>query len=91
MTDGVSFAEAILRTGLFSPLYSQMIKVGFQTGQTDTVMQKLAAVYEEEVDDSISKTVSLLEPIMVAVLAIIVGIVLLSVMLPLVSIMSSIG
>jgi len=54
-------------------------------------MQKLAAVYEEEVDDSISKTVSLLEPIMVAVLAIIVGIVLLSVMLPLVSIMSSIG
>ena len=68
-----------------------MIKVGFQTGQTDTVMQKLAAVYEEEVDDSISKTVSLLEPIMVAVLAIIVGIVLLSVMLPLVSIMSSIG
>ena len=91
MTDGISFPEAILRTGLFSPLYSQMIKVGFHTGQTDTVMQKLAAVYEEEVDDSISKTVSLLEPIMVAVLAIIVGIVLLSVMLPLVSIMSSIG
>ena len=91
MTGGISFPEALLRTGLFSPLYSKMIKVGFQTGQTDTVMQKLAAVYEEEVDDSISKTVSLLEPIMVAVLAIIVGIVLLSVMLPLVSIMSSIG
>ena len=90
MTDGISFPEAI-RAYRFSPLYSQMIKVGFQTGQTDTVMQKLAAVYEEEVDDSISKTVSLLEPIMVAVLAIIVGIVLLSVMLPLVSIMSSIG
>lgn len=91
MTDGISFPEAILRTGLFSPLYSQMIKVGFQTGQTDTVLQKLAAIYEEEVDNSINKTVSLLEPIMVAVLAVIVGIVLLSVMLPLVSIMSSIG
>lgn len=89
--NGIPFPEALLRTGLFSPLHSQMIKVGFQTGQTDAVMQKLASVYEDEVDDAISKTVSLLEPIMVAILAIIVGIILLSVMLPLVSVMSSIG
>ncbi len=91
MADGVPFADAILSAELFSPLDSQMIKVASQTGQTDAVMKKLAAVYEEKVDDSIGKTLSLIEPIMVAALAIIVGIVLLAVMLPLVSIMSSIG
>lgn len=91
MDQGESFPEALIKAKLFSGLYSRMIRVGFQAGQMDTVMRKLADIYEEEADDAINRAVSVIEPIMVAVLAIIIGVILLSVMLPLVSIMSSIG
>ena len=54
-------------------------------------MKKLADRYEDEIDAQIGSTISILEPTLVAVLSIIVGMILLSVMLPLMGIMSSIG
>ena len=54
-------------------------------------MRKVADQYEEEADTAIQNTLSVLEPTLVAILAVVVGIILLSVMLPLVGIMSGIG
>jgi type IV pilus assembly protein PilC len=54
-------------------------------------MDQLASLYEEEIDKSIESFVSVLEPILIAVLSCLIGAVLLSVMLPLMGIMSSIG
>ena len=54
----------------------------------DTVMDKIAANYEKENDESISKTISIIEPTIVAVFAVAVGLILLSVMLPLLSVMT---
>lgn len=88
---GETFATAIVKVGLFSGVYARMISVGFSTGSMDTVMKKLADIYEEEIDDSVNSMVSIIEPTMVAVLSIIIGAILLSVMLPLMGIMSSIG
>lgn len=89
--DGASFDSAVTKAGIFSGLYARMLAVGFKTGSTDKVMKKLADQYEREVDDSLSTAISILEPSLVAVLSIIVGMILLSVMLPLMGIMSSIG
>lgn len=91
IAQGSSFAGALEETEIFSGIYSKMVSVGFKTGSVDTVMRKLADRYEEEIDARISDILSLLEPTLVAVLSVIVGMILLSVMLPLMGIMSSIG
>ena len=88
---GTSFADAVVQAEIFSGVYSRMIAVGFRTGAVDSVMKKIAQRYEEEIDTEISHILSILEPTLVAVLSVIVGMILLSVMLPLMGIMSSIG
>lgn len=91
IADGGSFADALAQAGLFSGVYARMVLVGFKTGAVDVVMRKIADSCEAEVDDQISRIISILEPTLVAVLSLIVGMILLSVMLPLMGIMSSIG
>ena len=68
-----------------------MIRVGVEAGQTDRVMERMAGIYGMEVDEGIHRMVSWIEPALVSVLTLIIGGILLSVMLPLVSIMLSIG
>lgn len=90
MGDGQHFPDAIASVDLFEPLHNKMVQIGFKTGQTDKVMAKLADIYQEQMDDDISSLIALIEPSMVVVLSVIIGAILLSVMLPMVSIMSSI-
>ena len=72
-------------------VYAGMVSVGVKTGATDEVMKKIALQYEDAADQSIQKSLSVIEPTLVAVLSVIVGLILLSVMLPLMGIMSAIG
>lgn len=88
---GTSFPEALTQVNMFPGVYGRMVGIGTKTGNLDTVMKKLAGIYEEEVDASINNAVSIIEPALVGVLSVIIGAILLSVMLPLMSIMSSIG
>lgn len=91
INDGASFSDALVKSEIFTGVYARMISVGFKTGSVDTVMKKLADRYEGEVDTQINGMISILEPTLVAILSIIVGMILLSVILPLMGIMSSIG
>lgn len=91
LTDNLSFGEALAEANLFSHLHARMISVGFKSGSIDEVMEKIAINYEEETDARIYSTLSSLEPTLVVVLSSIVGLILLSVILPLMGIMSSIG
>lgn len=88
---GTSFPDALSKIGLFSKMQSRIISVGFKAGQLDSVMKQLSQTYEEEVNDGIEKTVGYIEPCLVGILSIVIGGILISVMLPLASIMSSIG
>ncbi len=88
---GESFTDAIEGARIFEPIHGKMIRVGFLAGQTETVMERLAEQYQDEVDDGIRRLVSAIEPTLVAVLSIVIGGILLSVMLPLASLMSSLG
>jgi len=87
---GAELPQAIMNAEIFEPLYGKMIQVGYYAGKMDQVMGKLGEIYEEEIDDSIRRLVGLIEPTLVALLATIIGGILLAVMLPLASIMSSI-
>ena len=87
MECGLSFPDAVDKLEMFETLHSRMIRVGFQAGQTDQVMRKLAEIYEDKVDDTITRSVSMIEPSLVALMSVIIGAILLAVMLPLLSLM----
>lgn len=91
MQDGESLADAILAEGVFPGLHARMVGIGFRTGALDEVMEKLAVIYEGETDDAIQTAVGIIEPVMVGILSVVIGAILLSVMLPLLGIMSAIG
>ena len=90
-TPGISFSESLARTGIFSAMYSKMVNIGFKSGSVDKVFKKIADSYDEEVDNALSNTISVLEPTLVIILSVVVCLILLSVIMPLMGIMSSIG
>lgn len=89
--EGCNFSEAVAKAGIFSNLHAKMIAVGFRTGNIDVVMNKIAENYEKETNDRIYSIIAVLEPTLVIILSLIVGMILLSVILPLMGIMSTIG
>lgn len=89
--EGAPFADAVERAHIFEPLHVKMLRVGMLAGQTDQVLEKLSAIYSESLDEEITGLVGTIEPTMVALLSIVIGAILLSVMLPLVGIMASIA
>jgi type IV pilus assembly protein PilC len=68
-----------------------MFYIGQKTGNLDDMLDKSASVFDDEADDAIERYTAMLEPALIIVLSIIVGIILLSVMLPMTTIMNSIG
>ncbi|MBR3742487.1 MAG: type II secretion system F family protein [Clostridia bacterium] len=86
---GSTFAEAVTQTNLFDDLHNRMITMGSATGQEDQVLGRLASLYEEQVEDGITRLVAIIEPTLVALLSIVIGAVLLSVMLPMAGILTS--
>ena len=91
VADGKRFEDAIIASGIFSGIYNSMVSIGAKTGALDEVMDKIAVAYDKKAAEILNSKISKLEPILVIVLSIIVGILLLSFLLPLIGIMSSIG
>ncbi len=90
LDDGTDFTAALHQTGVFTGVYARMASIGSRTGTLDQVMSDIAELYQEDLYTRISNTLSVLEPTLVIALSLVVGFILLSVMLPLVGIMSSI-
>lgn len=88
---GTGIAEAVEQSGLFDPMHEKMIRFGAAAGKLDAVMEKLSGIYMEEADDSIHGVIAMIEPTLVAVLSVVIGGILLSVMLPLLSVLSAVG
>jgi type IV pilus assembly protein PilC len=69
----------------------QMLAVGEETGQTDTILIKVAEFYEEEVDTLIGSLSSILEPVMIVIMGSMVGLIAASVMGPISSLSTNVG
>lgn len=89
--NGKQLSEPLSKSKHFPPIVSQMIAVGEETGQIDTILIKVAEFYEEEVTTTIDGLSSIIEPIMIVVLGGIVGIIAASVMGPIASLSKNIG
>ncbi len=90
MENGLDLSESLHKSGIFSGIYARMANVGSKAGALDIVMSQIADLYQEEIDTRINNTLSVVEPALIIVLSIVVGIILISVMFPLLGIMSSI-
>lgn len=91
LLNGESIPDAMQSAGIFPSLFNQMIRVGVKSGQVDSTLEKLSEIYEVELERSANRLASSIEPTLVIILSVVVGIVLLTVMLPMIQIMSSIG
>lgn len=90
LDNGVSFGEALEQSRILDEIHTRMVRMAVSIGSEDAVMAKLAASYEEQVESDISALVSVIEPSLVAMLCLVIGAILLSVMLPMGGIISSI-
>lgn len=90
LAEGKDLPEAILNAGIFSGMYARMASIGSKTGALDQVMEQIAQFYQDEIDTRMNNLLAVLEPTLVILLSFIVGVILLSVMLPLMGIMSGI-
>lgn len=90
LQNGESFTESVVLTKIFSGMQGRMLTLGFKSGNLDNVMDDIADDYEREVDERLDNLISIIEPTMVAILCVIVGLILLSAMLPLLGVMSAI-
>jgi type IV pilus assembly protein PilC len=82
ISEGKNMGEPLTEAAVFPPMVVQMISVGEQTGALDTMLNKIADFYEEEVDVAVASLTSLLEPILMLIVGTVVGVVLMAMYLP---------
>jgi type IV pilus assembly protein PilC len=88
--NGKPLSEPLSRSTHFPPIVAQMIAVGEETGQIDTILVKVADFYEEEVEAIIDSLSSIIEPVMIVILGSIVGVIAASVMGPIANLSNNI-
>lgn len=91
LQEGDNFPDALKKTEVFSLLYTRLLLAGFQSGSMDAALSQIALQYDKETGRKIYHWISFLEPTLIILLSLIVGMILLSVLLPLMGIMSAIG
>ncbi len=90
VANGEQFSVPLARSKIFPPIVSQMLAVGEETGQTDTVLLKVAEFYEDEVDAAVDGLSSILEPILIVVMGGMVAMIAISVIGPISSLANQI-
>lgn len=89
MEGGVPMAESLKKHGIFSGTYAKMALLGERAGSLDRVLNEIAGMYRQESQERMDRSISTVEPVLVILLSVLIGAVLLSVMLPLLGIISS--
>jgi type IV pilus assembly protein PilC len=84
--EGESIVQPLEASGVFPPMVISMVDVGEETGQLPEMLLKIAEVYDDEVDNAVEGITSLLEPIMIVILALIVGTIVIALFMPLIEI-----
>lgn len=85
VAEGTPLRESLLRTGIFPPMVSNLVGVGEETGDLQSMMGKVADYYDEEVDEATKKLLNLMEPAIIIVMAVFVVIIVLAIYLPMIN------
>lgn len=87
---GITLSKAVRDVGIFPPMVDSMIKIGEESGSLDDILYKTADFYDEEVDASLQRLTSLLEPVMLVGMALIIGFIVIAMYLPMFDMMQTI-
>lgn len=88
---GVALSEPLEACGQFPPMVFRMIRIGEETGNMESMLDKVADFYEEDVQNTTKALTTIMEPIIIIVLAVVVGTIMLAVMSPMFTLYNSIG
>jgi type IV pilus assembly protein PilC len=91
ISEGKTLTEPLARSGIFPPMVTQMISVGESTGALDTMLEKIADFYEDEVDAAVDALTSLIEPFMMVFLGGTIGTMLAAMYLPIFKMAGAVG
>ena len=86
---GAPLSEPIERSGIFPPLVYHMLGIGEETGDIDGMLTKMAGYYEEEVEQATAQVMAALEPMIIIVLAVVIGTIIMAVISPMASMYSA--
>ena len=86
--EGVPIAQPLVENPIFPPMVSQMVKIGEETGELEKMLGKIADFYEDEVDASIQTLTSIVEPVMMMGVGLMVGVIIISMYLPMFKMLS---
>lgn len=89
--EGESMVAPLESSNVFPPMVISMVDVGEETGQLPEMLLKIADVYEDEVDNSVSALTAMLEPIMIVILALVVGVIVMALFLPLIEVIKGLS
>jgi type IV pilus assembly protein PilC len=85
---GIPIAQPLIENDVFPPMVSQMVKIGEETGELEKMLGKIADFYEDEVDSAISTLTSIIEPLMMIMVGAMVGVIVISMYLPMFKMLS---
>jgi type IV pilus assembly protein PilC len=85
---GVPIAQPLIENPVFPPMVSQMVKIGEETGELEKMLGKIADFYEDEVDAAIQSLTSIVEPLMMILVGLMVGVIVIAMYLPMFKMLS---
>lgn len=88
--DGEPLAKPLEQTNVFPTMVTSMIEVGEETGELSPMLDRVADNYEEDLDNAVSSITSLIEPVMIVLLAVMVGTIVIALFLPIIGIIQNI-
>jgi general secretion pathway protein F len=88
--EGTDIATPMKKSGIFPPVVGYMVSIGEQSGELEEVLDRIAESYDEEIELTVQKVTSLIEPVLIIMLAVGVGFVVVSVLLPILQIGQSV-
>jgi type IV pilus assembly protein PilC len=86
--EGVPIAQPLIDNPIFPPMVSQMVKIGEETGELEKMLGKIADFYEDEVDAAIQSLTSIVEPLMMILFGMMVGVIVIAMYLPMFKMLS---
>ncbi|MEI6101217.1 MAG: type II secretion system F family protein [Eubacteriales bacterium] len=79
---GLTLSQSMRKFDVFPPMFKSMVAIGEESGQIDTLLAKTAAFYDDEADLAVKRMVSMVEPLMIIIMAVIIGFIVVAIILP---------
>lgn len=89
--EGMGLASSLAQSKVFTPMVVQMVSIGEESGALDKMLEKIADFYESDVDDMVSRLSSIIEPVIIGVLGVVIGLIVIAIMIPMFDVITNVG